>query len=79
MVQIKHDWDEGHDLEAAFGEYRKACYGSRTLNHIQNREIRQAFLSGIHWLNTQESYAPDEIEVELRKLLNQDSSARPHG
>lgn len=39
------------NLEQAFDEYRRACYGDRVLPASQLQEVRQAFFSGIHWLN----------------------------
>lgn len=72
MVDINHDWDESDtkaDLEAAFLKYMKACYGGQMVNLIQIREVRQAFLSGIHWLNTKDDYCPTELEQALRELL----------
>jgi len=72
MVDITHDWDEedyGRTLDEAFDEYRKWCYGDQELSSSQLHETRQAFLCGIHWLNTRESYAPDDLETALRKIL----------
>jgi hypothetical protein len=72
MVTVNHDWDEENyvdTLNEAFDEYRKACYGGKPLPPTQVKEIHQAFLSGIHWLNTRESYDPEELEVALRDIL----------
>lgn len=74
-MEITHDWDESDPeemLQTAFTAYHLACYGTRRLSDIQHKEVRQAFLSGIHWLNTQDSYDPVEIEQALRKLLGQE-------
>lgn len=37
------------------------------------RETKQAFLSGIHWLATSDSYDPDEIQRALRSILSADN------
>lgn len=73
MVDISRDSDDidiKAVLEAAFNEYAKACYGNNPLNPTQRSEIRQAFFSGIHWLNTHSSnhHAP-EITAALRELV----------
>ena len=69
---VTHDWDEEDyvkSLDAAFEEYRKACYGSRILPDVQLQETKQAFLSGVHWLSTRDNYCPDEITAALREIL----------
>lgn len=74
MIEITHDWDDedySESLSNAFAEYRKACYGDSVLSEIQIKEVRQAFLSGIHWLNTRDSYCPDVLEMALRNELGQ--------
>ena len=74
MVSIRHDWDTSNpdlELEKAFVEYRIACYGVCDLCESQIVELRQAFLSGIHWLNCCESYDPDEVMAALIRLLKQ--------
>lgn len=72
MVDITHDWDNEDyvkTLEDAFADYRRACYGDQVLPARQTQEVKQAFLSGIHWLATRESYCPDDLETALRKVL----------
>jgi hypothetical protein len=72
MVSIAHDWDEQDYtaiLEQAYTEYREACYKGKELPPAQNREIRQAFLSGIHWLNCRDDYCPDEVLAATDKIL----------
>lgn len=74
MVDITHDWDDEDyvkTLKAAYHDYRKACYGVAPLPPAQVRETMQAFLSGVHWLATRESYCPDDLEAALRKILGQ--------
>lgn len=40
-------------LLTAFNEYKTACYGrDAVLTSTQEAEVRQAFFSGIHWLNS---------------------------
>lgn len=77
MIEITHDWDREnyvHSLNHAWDQYRKACYGVRELPQMQIRETKQAFLSGIHWLATRESYCPDDIESALRAILGEHNS-----
>ncbi len=72
MVEITHDWDDedyAKTLEDAFASYRMACYGEQSLPPQQVQEVKQAFLSGIHWLATRESYCPDDLETALRKVI----------
>jgi len=72
MVEIRHDWDESDYRQLptqGFEEYLKACYGDRELPPTQLYEVRQAFFSGIHWLNTFDDYDPDELTKALRALL----------
>lgn len=74
-MMITHDWDTSNpkqELEKALIEYLQACYGpGDDVPPSQLREVRQAFLSGIHWMNTQDGYDPGEYEKALRKLLGQ--------
>lgn len=70
-TEVTHNWDDENYIETlntAFDEYRQACYGDRNLPDVQLKEVRQAFFSGIHWLNTRESYDPDELEQGLRAV-----------
>jgi hypothetical protein len=72
MASITHDWDEedyAATLEKAYVEYREACYRGKELPPSQNREVRQAFFSGIHWLNCRDDYCPDEVLAATDKLL----------
>jgi hypothetical protein len=42
MVHVTHDWDESDTravIEAAFEEYKDACYGKQPLGIVQRREI----------------------------------------
>ena len=75
MVDITNDWDDEDyvkTLKAAYHDYRKACYGECDLPPAQVRETMQAFLSGVHWLATRESYCPeDSLEAALRKILGE--------
>lgn len=73
-IEINHDWDNENymkSLEDAYDQYRKACYGDRPLSSAQIQETKQAFLSGIHWLATRDSWCPDDLEATLRKVLGQ--------
>lgn len=60
-------------LLIAWRKYRMACYGDQQLGSQQERECRQAFLSGAHWLNERcgasLTHDPDAIRAALRKLL----------
>lgn len=71
-IEINHDWDDEDyvtTLNDAYEAYRSACYGAGGISSAQARETKQAFLSGIHWLNTRESYCPDDLESALRTIL----------
>lgn len=72
-MSISHEWDEEDylkTLEDAWAEYRLACYGRSHLPSDQVRETRQAFLSGIVWLNARDHFCPDDLARALAKLLN---------
>jgi hypothetical protein len=72
MVDITHDWDETDTravIEAAFEKYKNACYGKQPLGIVQRREIKQAFLSGIHYLNGLDSYDPREVQIATADIL----------
>ncbi len=57
------------ELEAALEEYLQACYGDpHKLPTQQLKEIRQAFLSGIVWRDT-EITPPGSCEAPLRSML----------
>jgi hypothetical protein len=74
MVDITHDWDEENyvkSLKDAYDKYRRACYGVRNLPPEQVRETKQAFLSGVHWLATRDSYDPVELQDALRRILGE--------
>jgi len=74
MVDITHDWDDEDyvkSLNDGYNRYCKACYGDFDLHPSQKAETKQAFLSGIHWLATRESYCPDDLESALRKILGE--------
>lgn len=74
MFDITHDWDDEDyvkSLNDGYDEYRKACYGDCELSPVQVRETKQAFLSGIHWLVSRESYCPEDLEAALRKILGE--------
>jgi hypothetical protein len=62
---------EADRLEHAYEDYRKACYDDRLIDPVQNMEVRQAFLSGIHWLNTRGPYNPIDVQTALCDLLGQ--------
>ena len=61
--------DYAATLELAYAEYREDCYRGKELPPSQNREIRQAFLSGVHWLNCRDDYCPDQVLAATDKLL----------
>lgn len=70
-IEITHDWDDedyNKTLEEAFAVYRTACYGNADLHPTQLREVRQAFFSGMHYLNTRLDWCPDILEHALRDL-----------
>jgi hypothetical protein len=74
MVGITHDWDEENyikSLKDAYDKYRRACYGVCDLPPEQVRETKQAFLSGVHWLATRDSYDPVELQDALRRILGE--------
>lgn len=76
MVTIKHDWDDEDyvkTLQTAYAEYRKACYGVCDLPPAQIHETKQAFMSGMLWLSTRDSYCPDDIQDALRTILGKDN------
>lgn len=62
-------------LLIAWRGYRVACYGDQQLGATQERECRQAFLSGVHWRNELGSASlgcdPDAMRDALRKLLTE--------
>lgn len=59
-------------LEAALKEHLCACYGDpHKLSTAQLKEVRQAFLSGIHWRDTQ-VIPPCACENAIRSLLGID-------
>lgn len=56
------------EIEAALKGYLEACYGNpHKLGTPQLKEVRQAFLSGIHWRNCT-AVAQDQCEAALRQL-----------
>lgn len=57
------------EIEAAFAEYLVACYSDSSLSRPQAKEVRQAFLSGIHWRDT-EALSPGECEGAIRSMLD---------
>jgi len=58
------------ELAKAFNDYKIACYGCGELLPNQLEEVRQAFLSGIHWLITnRDAHDPKELTKAIRKLL----------
>lgn len=65
-------------LEAAFQEYRRACYGDAPLPPKQYKEVRQAFLSGIHWTNGQ-ILDPEDTTKVLREMLDVPARKDPMG
>lgn len=72
MVHVSHDWDDTDYvamLSAALTEYLRACYDGQSISVTQLSEISQAFLSGIHWLNTRDDWCPDDLTKALRELL----------
>lgn len=62
-------------LQDAFATYCRACYGVAPLPLAQVREIRQAFLSGVHWLNELDDYEPGAVNAALREILGADNPA----
>lgn len=59
------------DIEAALKDYLHACYGDDPLGPLQMKEVRQAFLSGIHWRDS-ELCRPGGCEDALRSMLGID-------
>lgn len=62
------------ELEAALKGYLSACYGDvreRPGKEQFLNEVRQAFLSGIYWRDT-ESLPPGDCEPALRRMLGMD-------
>lgn len=61
-----------HDMEINFEEWKKAGYGDKKLNPIQNREITRAFMggvfSGLNFLIGQLEKDPNQIEAEIANL-----------
>lgn len=55
-------------IEDELALYMAACYGASPLSKPQLAEVRQAFLSGIHWRDSQIA-DPGDCEIALRKLL----------
>lgn len=60
-------------LEAGFKRYRVACYGNVTLPEAQLKEIRQAFFSGIHYLNCRSDYFVHEVKDACTQLTGVDN------
>lgn len=78
MTKQTSDWRHVANRDAlcnACDDYLQACYGSTMLPLAQVRETRQAFLSGVHWLNTLDEYEPDAVERALRDILGADNPA----
>jgi len=62
------------EIDAALTEYVRRIYGgSDGIHDMQLREVRQAFLSGVHWLNTHPGYVPSVMERSLKTILTRDS------
>jgi len=58
------------DIESALKDYLRACYDDpHKLSTAQLKEVRQAFLSGIHWRDT-EVLSPGECENAIREMLS---------
>jgi len=55
-------------LASALAGYRIACYGGQSLMPEQEDCMAQAFLSGIHWLNSRNS-VDEKLESALQKIL----------
>jgi len=58
------------ELELAFEGYKQACYGNFDLPPEQLKELRRAFLSGVHWLNAELGH-PEGYQPSLQELLGQ--------
>ena len=56
------------EIETAVNEYLIACYGGQSLGPAQIKEVRQAFLSGIHWRDT-EILSPGDCEDAIRLMV----------
>ena len=57
-------------LDAALQEYLVACYGDpRKVGTQQLKEVSQAFLSGIHWRDTEPAMNPGDCEDAIRQML----------
>ena len=61
------------ELDAALNEYVRRIYGGDGIPDVQLREVRQAFLSGVHWLNTHPGYFPSVMEGAIKATLTRDS------
>jgi len=61
------------NIENAFEEYREACYGDKPLPPIQYRQVKQAFLSGIHWLNSLDNFNRNDIAKSVRNILTEEN------
>ena len=74
MVSIKSEDFQEAELDAVLDEYVRRIYGgSDDIPDMQLREVRQAFLSGIHWLNTHSEYVPSVMERSVKAILIRDS------
>src|SRR6185369_10055483 len=58
------------EIEAELKDYLIACYGDpHKLSTQQLKEVRQAFLSGIHWRDCEPTLEPGDCEDAIRSLL----------
>jgi len=57
-------------LIVGFQKWLKQTYPG-WLGEVQLREIEIAFISGVHWLNTCESYDPKQVLDECRSRLRE--------
>lgn len=61
------------EIEAALKDYLNSRYGDpHRLSGTQLKEVRQAFLSGIHWRDSELILLPGECEESLRSMLGVD-------
>ena len=52
-------------INEAVARYLAACYGGGELHESHRKEVTQAFLYGIHWLNTKSAYDSDQLTDTL--------------
>jgi hypothetical protein len=56
-------------IERSFRDYRTACYGQRELSPPQEKEIEQAYLSGMHELNRMRLHCEELKRAIVARLI----------